>query len=118
MGSQDVTLRLAVQKGAKLVYDYHTVTYAVAPLSVSITGPSYMDGGETYQFTAVITGGSGTVTSVSWWAKWAVGFVDSHSITQMVTMGTHDIYLRVTVVKGGQTVTVFKTIGYNDPSKY
>ena len=116
MGTQDVTLRLAVQKGAKLVYDYHTVTYAVAPLSVSISGPTYMSSGQTSQFTAVITGGSGTVTSVSWWAKWAIGFVNSYSINQSITMGTHDIWLRVTVVKGVETVTALKTVYYSEYS--
>lgn len=117
MGTQDVTLRLAVQKGAKLVYDYHTVTYAVAPLTVTISGPAYMSSGQSAQFTAVITGGSGTVTSVSWWAKWAVGFVNSYSINQMITMGTHDIYLRVTVVKGGQTVTALGGVNYSEYSQ-
>lgn len=116
MGTQDVTLRLAVQKGAKLVYDYHTVIYAVAPLTVSISGPKYLSSGQTSQFTAVITGGSGAVTSVSWYARWAVGFVNSHSITQMVTMGTHDIWLRVTVVKGVETVTALKTVYYSEYS--
>lgn len=116
MGTQDVTLRLAVQKGAKLVYDYHTVTYVVPALSVSISGPTYMSSGQTSQFTAVITGGSGTVTSVSWWAKWAVGFVNSYNINQSITMGTHNIYLRVTVVKGGQTVTALKTVYYSEYS--
>jgi hypothetical protein len=113
MGTQNITLRLAVQKGTKLVYDYHTVAVEYLPLSVSISGPTYMSQGQTSQFTAVITGGTGTVTSVSWWAKNAVGFVDSHSVTQSITMGLKNILLRVTVIKGVETVSVYKTVYYS-----
>lgn len=113
MGTDTVTLRLAVQKGTKLVYDYHTITYDSA-LSVTISGLSYLGQGQTWQYTAVVTGGTGTVSSVSWWAKFAVGFSDSHAISQSITMGTRNILLRVTVVKGGQSVTAFKTIYYTD----
>ena len=115
MGTQDVTLRLAVQKGTKLVYDYHTITFDSA-LTVTISGPTYLGQGQTGQYTAVITGGTGTVSSISWWTKFAVGFVDSHSVNQSITMGTQNIFSRVTVVKGGQTVTAFKTIRYTELS--
>jgi hypothetical protein len=113
MGMADVTLRLAVQKGAKLAYDYHTITYD-SQLSVSISGPSYLCQGQTAQFTANITGGSGTVTSVSWWSKFAVGFVNSNSLQQSITMGTRNIFLSVTVVEGDQTVSVTKIVYYTD----
>jgi hypothetical protein len=111
MGTQDVTLRLAVQKGAKLVYDYHTITFD-SVLTVTISGPTYLSQGQSGRYTAVITGGTGTISSISWWTKFAVGFVDSHSVNQTITMGTRNIYSRVTVVKGGQTVTAIKTIRY------
>lgn len=113
MGTANVTLRLRVQKGTKVVYDYHTITYD-SELSVSISGLSYLGQGQTWQYSAVITGGTGTVSSVSWWAKFAVGFSDSHAIDQNITMGTRNIFLRVTVVKGGQTVSATKTIYYTD----
>lgn len=117
MGSQDVTLRLTVQKGDKVASDFHTVTCDSA-LSVSISGLTYMAEGQSFPFTAVITGGSGSVTSISWWAKFAVEFVDCHGVTQIVTMGTRNILLRVTVVKGGQTVNAYKTVFYSDQVAY
>lgn len=117
MGSQDVTLRLAVQKGTNLVYDYHTVTVDSA-LSVSISGLTYMAEGQDFPFTAVITGGSGSVTSISWWSKFAEEFVDCHSVTQIVIMGTRNILLRVTVVKGDETVYAYKTVFYSEEVAY
>lgn len=47
----------------------YTVLGKPAPLSVTITGPTYLPSGESGTFTANPSGGSGTYTNYQWWYR-------------------------------------------------
>lgn len=78
------------------------------PLSVSLSGPSYIDIAGTYTWEAVRSGGNGTYTY--YWEYSTDGSYWSHvgsnqTYSTYVGEGDRSFYLRQTVTSGGQTAT-------------
>jgi flagellar hook assembly protein FlgD len=68
VGTYNFDIKFSViDQGANYVQYQTTFTGNIIPIAVNITGPSFLNSGQTGQFTAETVGGSGVYTNYRWW---------------------------------------------------
>jgi len=84
----------------------YTVLGKLVPLSVIITGPTYLSSGETGTFTANPSGGSGTYTNYQWWYRNDEEIIEPFAANSVIPLAPPPgTWIYLSQYTGDQTIT-------------